>query len=238
MNPVARDLTRRSIGEAVGTFILVFCGTGAIVVNDLSHGAVTHVGIALTFGLAVLALVHALEPISGCHLNPAVSISLWLARKFPLAELLHYIASQCTGAILASLLIKSLFPEHPTLGATLPANGPVQSFLLEIVLTWMLMLVILCVSNGPKQGAALAGISIGAVVGLEAMFAGPISGASMNPARSLAPALISMQTQHLWVYLLAPILGSVLAVGVFALIKSPPSLAKESNQSGANPSWN
>ena len=238
MSVLANDLTRRSVAEAVGTFILVFCGTGAIVINDVSQGAITHVGIALTFGLTVMALIHAFEPISGCHLNPSVSIGLWLAGKFPPTELFHYIASQCTGAIFASLMLKALFPQHPTLGATLPTDGTLQSFVLEIILTWILMLVILCVANGTRQSAALAGISIGAVVGLEAMFAGPISGASMNPARSLAPALISMQTQHLWVYLLAPIIGSVLAVAVFSLMKSPSVQTQEEDPRGASSLWN
>jgi len=221
MSPIAGSLARRSLCEALGTFILIFCGTGAIVVNDLSQGAITHVGIALTFGLVVLALIHALGPISGCHLNPSVSMGLWLAGIFPTKELGSYIASQCAGALLASLLIRAMFPEHPTLGATLPASGAMQSFVLEIVLTWILMLVILCVSSGPQPEAAFAAISIGAVIGLEAMFAGPISGASMNPARSLAPALISMHTDHLWVYLLAPMIGSALAVGTFSMIKNP-----------------
>ena len=221
MSPIAGSLARRSLCEALGTFILIFCGTGAIVVNDLSQGAITHVGIALTFGLVVLALIHALGPISGCHLNPSVSVGLWLAGIFPTKELGSYIASQCAGALLASLLIRAMFPEHPTLGATLPASGAMQSFILEIVLTWILMLVILCVSSGPQPEAAFAAISIGAVIGLEAMFAGPISGASMNPARSLAPALISMHTDHLWVYLLAPMIGSALAVGTFSMIRNP-----------------
>jgi aquaporin Z len=119
-----------------------------------------------------------------------------------------------------------MFPEHPTLGATLPASGAMQSFILEIVLTWILMLVILCVSSGPQPDAAFAAISIGAVIGLEAMFAGPISGASMNPARSLAPALISMHTEHLWVYLLAPMIGSALAVGTFSMIRNPTAQAQ------------
>ena len=221
MSPIAGSLTRRSLCEALGTFILIFCGTGAIVVNDLSQGAITHVGIALTFGLVVLALIHALGPISGCHLNPSVSMGLWLAGKFPTKELGSYIASQCAGALLASLLMRAMFPEHPTLGATLPASGAMQSFILEIVLTWILMLVILCVSSGPQPDAAFAAISIGAVIGLEAMFAGPISGASMNPARSLAPALISMHPEHLWAYLLAPMIGSALAVGTFSMIRNP-----------------
>jgi len=226
MSPIAGSLTRRSLCEALGTFILIFCGTGAIVVNDLSQGAITHVGIALTFGLVVLALIHALGPISGCHLNPSVSVGLWLAGIFPTKELGSYIASQCVGALLASLIIRAMFPEHPTLGATLPASGAMQSFILEIVLTWILMLVILCVSSGPQPDAAFAAISIGAVIGLEAMFAGPISGASMNPARSLAPALISMHTDHLWVYLLAPMIGSALAVGTFSMIRNPTAQAR------------
>ncbi|MEI6526403.1 MAG: MIP family channel protein [Planctomycetota bacterium] len=221
MNPKLSDVARRSLAEAIGTFILVFCGTGAIVVNDVSQGAITHVGIALTFGLVVLALIYALGHISGCHLNRAVTIGLWTAGRFPRKELVPYIAGQCAGALLASIFLRAMFPLHQTLGATLPTYGSMQSFVLELVLTWILMLVILCVSISPEHQGALAGLAIGAVIGFEALFAGPISGASMNPARSLAPALISMHFEHCWVYLSAPFLGSIAAVWIFSILKNP-----------------
>lgn len=211
---MSHDL-KRLIAEAFGTFALVFAGTGAIVINDASGGAITHVGIALTFGLIVLAMIYTLGDISGCHLNPAVTIGFFVARRFEGRWVVPYIASQFAGAILASLLLKGMFPDHPSLGATLPAGSPFQSLILELVLTLILMVVILSVSSGSKEKGMLAGVAVGAVIALEAMFAGPISGASMNPARSLAPALVSMRFEHLWIYLVSPCVGACLAVAVY-----------------------
>jgi aquaporin Z len=198
--------------EILGTFALVFAGTGAIVINEVSGGAITHVGIALTFGLIVLAMIYTVGDISGAHLNPAVTIGFWAARRLPGREVLPYIASQIIGAVFASALLRFLFPENKLLGATLPAGSEMQSFVLEMVLTFFLMLTILNVSTGAKEKGVTAGIAIGAVIALEAMFAGPISGASMNPARSLAPALVSGHFENLWIYLIAPPLGAVTAM--------------------------
>lgn len=216
MNPA--PLWRLCVAEAFGTFALVFAGTGAIVVNGLSNGSITHVGVALTFGLIVMAMIYTLGDVSGCHINPAATVSFWLAGRFPLARVTPYIASQCGGALLASLLLRLLFV-HPTLGATLPAGPAWQSFVLEIVLTALLMFVALSVSTGAKEKGIMAGAAIGSVVALEAMFAGPICGASMNPARSLGPALVSGELTGLWIYLLAPLLGSVIAVGLCGAIR-------------------
>ncbi len=202
----------RLLAESIGTFCLVFAGTGAIVVNNVSGGIVTHVGIALTFGLVVMAMIDAIGEISGAHLNPAVSIAFTLSGRFPPRDLPGYILAQVAGACAASVLLRFLFPMDETLGATLPAGSPLQSLVLEIVLTFILMLVILAVSSGAKERGLTAGVTVGAVVCLEALFAGPISGASMNPARSLAPALVSGHAQSLWVYLTAPILGAAFAV--------------------------
>lgn len=203
---------RKYIAELIGTFALVFAGTGAIIINDVSGGVITHVGIALTFGLVVMAVIYAIGDISGAHLNPAVSFGFWVSRRFPGRSVLPYIISQCSGALLASLTLRLLFMEHPTLGSTLPAGAAVQSFVMEIILTGFLIFVILNVSSGAKEKGLMAGIAVGAVVGLEALFAGPISGASMNPARSLAPALLSWNLNVLWIYITAPILGSYLGV--------------------------
>lgn len=203
---------RKLSAEGFGTFALVFAGTGAIVINDVSGGAVSHVGVALTFGLVVLAMIYALGDVSGAHLNPAVTIAFFAARRFPAERLLPYIVSQSVGALAASVLLSFLFPAHATLGATTPAGSPVQSFVLEIVLTLLLMFVILSVSSGAKEKGLMAGVAVGAVIGLEALFAGPICGASMNPVRSLAPALVSGRLDSLWVYLTAPIIGACLAV--------------------------
>jgi aquaporin Z len=203
---------RKLAAELVGTFILVFAGTGAIVINDASTGAVSHVGIALTFGLVVLAMIYAVGDVSGAHLNPAVTLGFFGARRFEARWVVPYIASQCAGAILASLVLRLLFPANLTLGATLPAGDAIQSFVLEAILTFILMFVILSVSTGPKEKGIMAGIAVGAVIGLEALFAGPISGASMNPARSLAPALVSLRPDYLWLYLTAPVLGALASV--------------------------
>lgn len=211
---------RRVYAEFFGTFALVFAGTGAIVINDV-RGGVTHVGIALTFGLIVLAMIYALGEVSGCHLNPAVTLGFWAARRFESAWVAPYIASQCAGAVAASLTLRMLFPEHATLGATLPAEGAMQSFVLEAILTWILMFVILSVSTGSKEKGMMAGVAVGAVIALEALFAGPISGASMNPARSLAPALVSLHFQSLWIYLTAPVLGALAGVFVCRCVQSP-----------------
>lgn len=203
------------LAEALGTFAMVFAGTGAIVVNDVAGGAVTHVGVAATFGLVVMAMIYAVGDVSGAHLNPAVTFGFWLAKRLPGRAVLPYVLSQVLGAVVASGLLRLTFPAHASLGATLPAGPVCQSLIFEAVLTAILMFVILSVASGPKENGLMAGIAIGGVVGLEAMFAGPVCGASMNPARSLAPALVSGHLTHLWVYLVAPPLGAAVAVACF-----------------------
>jgi len=203
---------KKLFAESIGTFCLVFTGTGAIIINDVSGGSVSHVGIALTFGLIVLAMIYTVGDISGAHLNPAVTLGFFAARRLDGRQVLPYIASQFMGAFAASGLLRILFPTHATLGATVPAGPAWQSFVLEAVLAVILMFVILNVSTGSKERGITAGLVVGAVIALAAMFAGPICGASMNPARSLAPALLSGHVAHLWVYLLAPPLGAGLAV--------------------------
>jgi len=212
---------RALIAELFGTFALVFCGTGAIVINEVRGGAITHVGIAFTFGLIVLALIYALGDISGCHLNPAVTTGFWLAGRFPAAQVGPYLGSQCAGALLASGTLRLLFPTATTLGATLPAGPGWQSFVLELILTFLLMVVILCVSTGAKEKGIMAGVAVGAVIALEAMFAGPVCGASMNPARSLAPAVVSGRVAELWIYLVAPVVGAALGVALFQQLAPP-----------------
>jgi aquaporin Z len=205
----------------LGTFGLVFAGTGAIVTNDGAGGTVNHVSIALTFGLIVLAMIYAVGDVSGAHLNPAVTLGFFTARCFDGRWVAPYIASQCAGALLASIALRFLFPTNATLGATVPAGGAVQSFVLEAILTFLLMFVILSVSTGSKEKGVLAGVAVGSVIALEALFAGPISGASMNPARSLAPALVSMRLESLWVYLTAPVLGACAGVLACRCVQEP-----------------
>jgi len=211
----------RMAAEAFGTFALVFAGTGAIVINEMSGGAITHAGIAVTFGLIVLAMIYAIGDVSGCHLNPAVTLGFYAARRFSGHLVAPYLFSQCAGAIFASITLRLMFPTSSTLGVTNPADGAAQSFVMEFLLTLILMFVILSVSAGSKEKGLLAGVAIGTVIALEAMFAGPVSGASMNPARSLAPALVSMQFGNLWIYLVAPIMGAVASVVVYRCIHAP-----------------
>ena len=210
---------KKCLAEMLGTFGLVFAGTGAIVINKVSNGAVTHPGIALTFGLVVMAMIYTFGGISGAHLNPAVTLGFFLARLFPGRDVPRYIASQLCGALFASALLRMLFGNEAHLGATLPAFSAMQSFVLEIVLTGLLMLVILCVSTGPKELGVMAGAAIGGVIAFEAMFAGPICGASMNPARSLAPALVSGHLESVWIYLAAPVIGASAAVPLWKILK-------------------
>jgi len=213
-------MIQRSIAEIIGTFALVFCGTGAIIIDHISKGGVTHVGVAITFGLIVMAMIYGLGDVSGAHLNPAVSIAFTLAGRLPLKSLGIYVASEIVGAFLASLTLRLLFPTDELLGATLPAGSAGQSFVLEFLLTFFLMLVIMGVATGSKEQGLFAGIAIGSVILLEAMFAGPICGASMNPARSLAPAVVSGHLENIWVYLIAPVIGAALAIPIWKFLNA------------------
>jgi len=201
---------KKYIAELIGTFGLVFCGTGAIIINDVTDGSVSHVGIAITFGLIVAAMIYAFGSISGAHINPAVTIAFSLTDRFKRKDLIGYIVFQLIGSFLASGVLRFLFRDHDNLGATFPYDGWSQTFVLEIILTYFLMLVIIFVSQD-KAVSKFTGIAVGGVVLLEAMFAGPITGASMNPARSIAPAIVSGHISELWIYIAAPIIGAVLA---------------------------
>jgi aquaporin NIP len=214
---------RQLAAECFGTFCLVFAGTGAVVVDQVSGGAVTPLGVSLTFGLIVLALIYALGEVSGCHINSAVTLGFWAAGRFPARSVVPYILAQCTGAILASLVLRLMFPTATTLGGTTPAGGDGQSFVMEFILTMMLMVVVLGVSSGSKETGALAGVAVGGLIALEAIFGGPVSGASMNPARSLGPALVSLQMKSLWIYIVAPVAGAIAGVVVDRCIRGPGS---------------
>lgn len=188
-------------------------------INDITGGAVTHIGIAMTFGFIVTAMIYTIGEISGAHINPAVSIAFWAAGEFESKDLVPYIIAQLIGAIFASATLYFLFPEANTMGETLPAGTAIQSFILEIILTFFLMLVIINVATGSKETGMMAGLAIGLVVLLEAAFAGPICGASMNPARSIAPAIFAGNLMHLWLYIAGPVIGALLGVGAWKVIK-------------------
>jgi aquaporin NIP len=205
-------LPRQLLAELLGTFFLVFCGTGAIVINDFSGGAITHSGIAITFGLTVTALIYTFGEISGAHFNPAVTIGFAAAKRFAWKEVPLFILAQLIGAVGASLVLNTLFAGHLTLGATLPKGSNLQSLIFEFLLTYLLMLVILRVSQGAREKGITAALAVGAVVALEAMFAGPVCGASMNPFRSFAPALVSGNMSTVWIYFAGPVAGVLAAV--------------------------
>ena len=202
---------KRYISEFIGTFCMVFCGTAAMAINEVT-GEISHPGVAVTWGLIVMAMIYAFGEISGAHFNPAVTVGFAYAKKFPWKDVPKYVAIQTVAAIVASILVIILFPESEFIGATIPTVEAWRAFILEFILTFMLMVVIINVSTGSKEVGVMAGIAIGGVILLEAMFAGPITKASMNPARSLGPALVSGHYQDLWLYLTAPFLGASLAV--------------------------
>lgn len=202
---------KRYIAEFVATFFLIFCGTGAMVINTESAGAISHFGVAMAWGLIVMIMIFAYGRISGAHMNPAVTLTLVLLKLHPKKEILPYFGAQLLGAFIASYSLSLLFPFNELLGTSLPSGSEMQSFVLEFILTFMLMIVVLLTSQGRRIEQYFAPIAIGATVGLEALYAGPISNASMNPFRSLAPAIVSGHMEHLWLYLVATTLGAVTA---------------------------
>lgn len=202
---------KKYIAEFIGAFALVFCGTGAVIVNSLSENSLGLLGISAAFGIIIIAMIYVFGSISGAHLNPAVTIGLLAGKKIQVKETVRYILSQILGAFLASGILYFIFPESKTLGETIPNGGILPSFILEFILTFFLMLTILEITS-KKEYSNLAGIVIGVVVIGIILIAGPISGGSFNPARSLAPAILSGNISSLWVYIVAPILGSILAM--------------------------
>lgn len=216
--------------ELLAAFFLVFCGTGAIVIDALSGGALGTPGIALAFGLAVMAVIAAFGDVSGAHANPAVTVAFWLARRFPGRRVLPYVLMQCAGALAASLMLRVLFPGAPTLGLTAPQLGLAPAVAFEAVMSAFLMLVILGVAHGARERGLMAAIAIGGVVALEAAFGGPVSGASMNPARSLGPALASGEFAYLWLYLVVPTVAMAVAVAFCAALRGPACCGGEAGE--------
>jgi len=210
---------KRYISEFIGTFSMVFCGCGAMTINEVTGGTVTHVGIGLTWGLIVMAMIYAFGETSGAHFNPAVTIAFAYAKKFAWKEVPKYIIVQILGAFVASGILLFLFPDSEFLGSTIPKVDVWRAFVLELLLTFFLMVTIINVSTGSKEIGVIAGIAIGGVVLLEAIFAGPITNASMNPARSLGPNIVSGNIEGLWLYVVAHVLGALLAVVSCKLVK-------------------
>ena len=210
---------RRLTAELVGTFALVFAGCGAIMV-DAKTDELGHVGIALTFGLVIMAMIYAVGHISGAHLNPAVTFAFSLSRHFPWTRALGYWAAQLVGALAAAALLRASLGDVAHVGATLPSGSQSQSFLWELVLTFFLMLVIMAVATDTRAVGEAAAIAIGGTVGLDAMFGGPISGASMNPARSIGPAVVSGDLHALWLYIVAPLAGAALGAFTYQFLRA------------------
>ena len=218
---------KRYVAEFIGTFILVFAGTGAIVVNTITGGAITPLGISMTFGLAVLIVIYSIGRVSGAHINPAVTLAFAINNRFPKFRVLPYLAAQLLGATFASFIVLKLFGNAGNIGITLPANGNVlQSFILEFFLTFILMFVIMAVATDDRANKSIGGLVIGITVAMNALFGGPISGASMNPARSFGPALVAGDFQYHWIYWLAPILGAITAIFLFEYIKEEGEISK------------
>jgi MIP family channel proteins len=227
------------LAEAVAAFTLVFAGCGAVIIDANTHGGIGHVGIAFSFGLAIAVMIYAVGHISGAHINPAVTLAFALTRKFPLARVPLYWIAQCAGATIAALLLKVMFGNVAHLGTTLPSGSDSQSFALEIVLTFFLMFVIMAVATDNRAVGEAAALAIGGVILLDAMFAGPISGASMNPARSFGPALVSDTWSHYWIYVLGPAIGAVLGALGYELIRGerpvPGPPATDPDRSSSSP---
>ncbi|HEY2717929.1 MAG TPA: aquaporin [Solirubrobacterales bacterium] len=214
------DLIRRAAAEGIGVFALVFAGCGAIVTDAEHPGSLGTVGIGLVFGLVIMAMIYATGHLSGAHLNPAVTLAFVATRHFPRTEAAAYVIAQVLGALAAAALLAVIWPSQPAgLGTTLPSVGAGSAFAYETVLSAFLMFVIMAVATDTRAVGAAAAIAIGATVGLDALFGGPVTGASMNPARSLGPALVAGQLHDLWIYLAAPVTGTLLGAFAYQLVR-------------------
>jgi aquaporin NIP len=217
-------LWRRAAAEGMAAFALVFAGCGAIVSDARSHGALGAVGVSLTFGLIIMAMVYATGHLSGAHINPAVTIAFTLGRHFPAPDALAYIAAQLLGATAGALVLLAAWPDQPALlGATVPSVGVGAALLYEVLLTAILMFVITAVATDTRAVGAAAAIAIGGAVALDALFGGPVTGASMNPARSFGPDLVRADFAATWIYLVGPLVGAAIGVGFEWILKGPPT---------------
>jgi MIP family channel proteins len=222
-------LSRSLVAELIGTFALVFAGAGAIMV-DARTGALGHVGVAITFGLVIMVMIYGVGHVSGAHFNPAVSFAFALSRHFPWSRVALYWCAQLAGALLAALLLRASLGNVAHVGATLPSGSAGQSFTWEIVLTAFLMFVIMAVGTDTRAMGEAAAIAVGGTVGLDAMFGGPISGASMNPARSAGPAIVSGDLHALWIYIVAPLIGATVGAIAYQVVRGSPAPATEGSR--------
>jgi aquaporin NIP len=217
------DLARRALAEGIAAFALVFAGCGAVVANTQYGGALGALGIALAFGLVIMVMVYATGHLSGAHINPAVTLAFTLTRHFPPREAVAYVAAQCAGAVTAALALLAIWPGEPAqLGATIPTVGLGGALVYEALLTAFLMFVIMAVATDTRAVGAAAAIAIGGTIGLDALFGGPVTGASMNPARSLGPALAAWEWQDFWIYLVGPIAGAAGGAFAYQLVRGSP----------------
>ena len=222
------DLARRALAEGLATFALVFAGCGAIVANEVYDGALGVVGIGLVFGLIIMVMVYATGHLSGAHINPAVTLAFTLTRHFPARDAVAYVAGQLVGAVGGALVLLAVWPDQPAdLGSTVPSVGAGSAFVYELILTAFLMFVIMAVATDTRAVGAAAAIAIGATVGLDAIFGGPVTGASMNPARSFGPALASGQWTDFWVYVAGPVSGAALGALAYQLVRGGASDGRE-----------
>ncbi len=235
--PARPDLARRAAAEGLAAFALVFAGCGAIVANAVYADALGAVGVSLVFGLIVMAMIYATGHLSGAHINPAVTIAFTLTRHFPARDAAAYVGAQVAGATAAAFALLAIWPDQPAqLGATLPSVGVGSAFVYELILTAFLMFVIVAVATDTRAVGAAAAIAIGGTVGLDALFGGLVTGASMNPARSLGPALASGELADLWIYLTAPFLGAALGAAAYQLIRgTTPTPERGEGANGARP---
>ena len=218
--PLARCL----VAEAFGTFALVFAGAGAIMVDAKTH-QLGHIGVAITFGLVIMAMIYAIGHISGAHFNAAVTLAFVLTRHFPLRRAVAYWGAQLAGALTAALVLRGSLGNIAHVGATLPSGSQAQSFLWELVMTAFLMFVVMAVATDTRAVGEAAAIAIGATIGFDAMFGGPISGASMNPVRSIGPAVVSGDLHALWLYIVAPVIGAALGAVLYQFVRAEPEAA-------------
>lgn len=213
-----RELLKSSLAEAVGTFILVFIGCGAILVNESSGGVLGHNGIAMTIGLTVMTIIFAIGHVSGAHINPAVTLALLMIRRINLSKAVCYCIAQNIGAILAAIALKYTLATSGNLGSTIPTGSFSQSFLIELFMTAFLMFMVVGLTTDPRASSTLGALAIGGVITVNIMLGGPISGASMNPARSFGPALVSGHLEHMWLYVLAPLIGAMIGAGLYYMV--------------------